>query len=64
MSTAFSHACIHSLPQPGDEKGSPDEILSIFLTQENREISPELSLEILVETRCRVVFDNEHSLNF
>jgi hypothetical protein len=54
--------------QPGEEflchgNGSPDEILSICLAQENREIYPSTHSGKLVRTRCQAVFDNEHSLH-
>jgi hypothetical protein len=50
MPTAFSDACIHSFPHDDETwwsvsavtgNGSPDEILSICLAQENREMYPQ-----------------------
>jgi hypothetical protein len=69
-STAFSDACIHYFPlvwcNPGKSfshgNDSPDEILSIFLAQENRKWMPKLILASYVRTRCQAVFENKHSL--
>jgi hypothetical protein len=61
MITAFSDACINSsscLMQPGDEflclgNGSPDEILSICLAQENREMYPWTHSGMLSKNKMR-----------
>jgi hypothetical protein len=72
MSTAFSDACIHSLPHVcccpeksfcSDGNGSPDEILWFVWNRRIGKCIPKLILASFVRSRYQVVFDNEHSLH-